>query len=696
MQTADGIAKQREEPEGLTGESWASERKVALSLEHDAMLEEEMARGRMQEHENERARHLDIAHEERDRESEELEQRYAQMHEHEGEVKSHESDEQDSLDSASGDAFSGRSNSWGLQRKVLGLNKHHDMLMEEIDQAERTGQEEAGDSGKEGAGSMDGTQTVSNERSLQGISLREMATEWVSDQGRKPKSAREDLETADGGRYRGVLGEIYSEQKMAAYREAFADARRSVSSDVAYAGEEEGPDARKDHAAGPALRTDLEIAGTTSRGLERMEHQEPSAWVKKQALEKEFHYQRDKVPNRVQAHWDMHGRRIRAEAQDGAEKILDRGPLDGDALQRGASVGALEELELVLTENEGRSMEGKRDCEAGADEVHYDDKWAAEDADMIQKSVAAQREAERVIAKYKIKGVLSPTPAKDKAGATAIRLHTRQQLAFQEAPPPPGREGGRMDAEFHAGARGDHDRGDGAADGERARLPSEARRACGTAARFSLNGASREAMPVGARDSCSNHASRARDSPPATGLPSRQDSLLPEWERPARSSDTRQGPQKMIDAMTASTAELRAFLSNGAASSRATSSGADAAGGGLGTAGAGMSGSAPDVNVSQTPVRMPPRSWSSPSEDRGAVARAEQGSVGLSVREADGLYWQNVRGKEADVGAGCEDGKRANEESADDESGKHQQDPVMCLRALLDTPLFLPQPASSV
>jgi hypothetical protein len=249
-----------------------------------------------------------------------------------------------------------------------------------------------------------------------------------------------------------------------------------------------------------------------------------------------------------------------------------------------------------------------------------------------------------------------------------------------------------MDAEFHAGARRDHDRGngaDGAANGERTRLPSEARLARGTAAGFSLNGTSREVMPVGARDSCSDqHASRASGSPPATGLPSRQDSLLPEWERPARSSDTRQGPQKMIDAMTASTAELRAFLSNGTASSSATSFGADAAGGGLGglgTAGAGMSGSDPDVNLSQTPARMPPRSWSSPSEDRGTVARAEQGmSVGVSVREADGLYWQNVRGKE-DVGAGRGDGKRASEESADDESGKHQQDPVMCLRAPLES-----------
>lgn len=684
----DGILSTGQEPVGSPGDALAPdrEREVALSLEHDAMLEEEMARVRMQEQERERARDLDIAHEERDREGEALHARCVQIEERED--KAYESDEQDSLDSASrgvvggqeGDYSSGLRRNFpeeSIQRKVVGLNRHHNMLLEEMDREDGEGQVAVEDGDKPDASSTVGMEGLENDRSLQGISLRELATEWSAEQGRTPFLASSEAEPggAASRRYRGVTSEIYREQRMAAYREAFADVRRSAHLDVAGA-RADGPQGANECRAGAAWRRDSPAAGATSPGMERsLQHVEPSSWAKKQALEKEFHYQRTKSPQRAQVHWDMNGRRIRAESPSAAERNLDEGPLDGEGLQRGASVGALEELEMVLTRNESGKMERARDVGAAAEEVRsFEDTWIEEEADMIQKSMAAQREAERVIAKYKIQGVLSPSPAKEKVGATAVRWHTRPQLAVEDAPAPPGREVSGPDAASH-GAPSDDGRGRGGAGAHRAGVPSQVRQA-----QMDLKDGAKEGLPEGARDGCrTQHAAAPRASdPPAMPWSTLQTSSVLEKERPAWSSPDRkqaQGPQKMIDAMTASTAQLRSFLANGAEQSLVLEDKIKKR----------ESGRESDVNPSRTPARLPPRGWSSPSDEQAA---AEPRSA-ERLEGVDGVCPQNLHRTE-EVGAGL---KRDDEAPAADGSagGQEQRDPVSrfcprarrCLLALL-------------
>lgn len=294
---------------------------------------------------------------------------------------------------------------------------------------------------------------------------------------------------------------------------------------------------------------------------------------------------------------------------------------------------------------------------------------------MIQKSMAAQREAERVIAKYKIQGVLSPSPAKEKVGATAVRWHTRPQLAVEDAPAPPGREVSGPDAASH-GAPSDDDRGRGGAGAHRAGVPSQVRqRANGPAVQMDLKDGAKEVLPPGARDGCrTQHAPRPSD-PPAMTWSTLQTSSVLEKERPVWSPDRKQaqGPQKMIDAMTASTAQLRSFLANGAEKSLVLEDKIKKR----------ESGRESDVNPSRTPARLPPRGWSSPSDEQAAAERGER------LEGVDGVCPQNLHRTE-EVGAGL---KRDDEAPAADGSagGQEQRDPVSrscprarrCLLALL-------------
>jgi len=285
---------------------------------------------------------------------------------------------------------------------------------------------------------------------------------------------------------------------------------------------------------------------------------------------------------------------------------------------------------------------------------------------MIRKSVAAQREAERVIAKYKMKGVLSPSPAKGLAGAGGAPP-TRQQLAFQEAPRPSAREGGALGGGEVAGARRDHE---GWGELEQTVPSASSRRTRGTTASFSLEGQPPRGLPGRAREGFGpqHTANQPRVSTPSLGDEDAR-------ERRGTSPDARLGSRNMIDAMTASTAELRSFLSNGGASSEPAASGER-------DRNKRSSSPAPDSHAAHNPSRSAPKTWASPPEECGARAHSAVGTQG--GREGDVYSLQHLRrGGGMGDAVGARAGQGADATDREDvaavpgsEAAHHQLDPV--------------------